>query len=210
MKATTWLRCGLVAGPLFTVTYLVTGVVREGYDPIRHPVSTLQINGWAQTANFVVAGLLTVAFAIGARKLGFWGPLLIAAVGIGLIGSGVFLTDPVSGYPPGSPPGSPPISEYTWHGRLHDLFAVPTFLGWPLACFVLAKRFAPVYSVISAVAFLIAIVATSAAFAQTGGLVEFGGLLQRITITIGWTWLTLLALHLIRTVPVLVREPTLS
>jgi hypothetical protein len=30
-------------------------------------------------------------------------------------------------------------------------------------------------------------------------LVEFGGLLQRATVTTGWAWLTLLAVHLLRT-----------
>lgn len=168
------LRCGVIAGPLFVITFLV-------------------------------AGTLAIAFAVGARKAGFWGPLLIAAVGIGLVGSGVFVTDPVSGYPP----GSAPISDYTWHGRLHDLFAVPTFLGWPLACFVFARRFAPWYSVISGVAFAALFVLTSAAFAQTPGLVEIGGLLQRATITIGWLWLTLLALHLMRAA-VLVSRPQVS
>jgi len=202
-----WLRCGVVAGPLFVTTFLVAGALRDGYDPIRHPVSSLQIGGWVQTVNFLVSGLLTIAFAIGTRKAGqgFWGPLLIGAVGIGLVGSGVFLTDPVSGYPP----GSPPISDYTWHGRWHDLFAVPTFLGWPAACFVFARRFRPWYSVFSGLAFAATFVLTSAAFAQTPGLVEIGGLLQRVTITIGWLWLTLLALHLMRA-PVLVSRPRLS
>ena len=33
------------------------------------------------------------------------------------------------------------------------------------------------------------------AFNQAETLVDFGGLLQRTTITIGWTWLTLLAIR---------------
>jgi hypothetical protein len=35
-----------------------------------------------------------------------------------------------------------------------------------------------------------------AAFIQTAVLANYVGLLQRITITIGWIWLTLLAIHL--------------
>jgi len=35
------------------------------------------------------------------------------------------------------------------------------------------------------------------AFNQAEGLAELGGLFQRITITIGWSWLTLLAVHLL-------------
>lgn len=180
------LYCGVVAGPLFVLTFLVNGAFVDGYSPLRHPVSSLQLAGWVQSANFVVAGSLVIAFAIGLRGVGFWGPLLIGLVGFGLLGSGIFVTDPVSGYPPGSPALLP---EYTWHGLVHDLFAVPTFVGWPIACFVLARHFRRWYSIASGVAFAMTFVLTNAAFAQTPGLVEIGGLLQRLTIIIGFTWL---------------------
>lgn len=176
--------CGVIAGPLFITTFLINGALVDDYSPLRHPVSSLQLASWVQSANFIVTGALVVAFALGVRP-GRWGTLLISAIGIGLIGSGIFTTDPVSGYPP----GSPAISEYTWHGLLHDLFAVPTFVGWPIACFVLARRFRPWYSITSGVAFAAMFVLTNAAFAQTPGLVELGGLCQRLTITIGFTWL---------------------
>jgi hypothetical protein len=39
------------------------------------------------------------------------------------------------------------------------------------------------------------------AFNQAETLVEFGGLLQRATVTVGWGWLTLLAVHLLRDLP---------
>lgn len=202
-------RCGVIAGPLFVLTFLINGALVTDYSPLRHPVSSLQLAGWVQSANFIVTGALVVAFAVGAR-LGFWGSLLIGAVGIGLIGSGIFTTDPVSGYPP----GSPALSEYTWHGQLHDLFAIPTFVGWPIACFVLARRFRPRYSIASGVAFVVMFVLTNAAFAQTPGLVEFGGLFQRLTVIIGFTWLTLLAVDLTRVglldAAVLVNRPHLG
>ncbi|MGW4208099.1 DUF998 domain-containing protein [Lentzea sp. NPDC004789] len=180
--------CGVLAGPLFVLTFLVNGAVTTGYSALRHPVSSLQLASWVQTANFLVTGVLVVVFALSARP-GFWGTLLISCIGLGLIGSGVFTTDPVNGYPP----GSPAVSEYTWHGLLHDLFAIPTFVGWPIACFMLARRFRPWYSIASGVAFAVMFVLTNAAFAQTPGLVEFGGLLQRLTITIGFTWLTVVS-----------------
>jgi hypothetical protein len=180
--------CGVIAGPLFVLTFLVNGALVDGYSPLRHPVSSLQLASWVQTANFLVTGTLVTAFAWGMRRagLGLWGPLLIGAVGVGMVGSGVFVTDPVSGYPP----GSPALAEYSWHGLVHDLFAVPTFVGWPLACFVMARRFRPWFSITCGVLFALLFVLTNAAFAQTPGLVEIGGLLQRLTITIGFTWLT--------------------
>ncbi|MEU7914775.1 DUF998 domain-containing protein [Microbispora bryophytorum] len=59
------LACGLVVGPLFTVAYLAEGATRAYYRPLRHPVSSLALGdrGWTQTANFFVAGLLSLAFA---------------------------------------------------------------------------------------------------------------------------------------------------
>lgn len=208
-RTTTLLRCGMVAGPLFVAAFLVEGATRADYHPLRHPVSSLQLGGTVgatQIANFLVAGLLTLAFALGVRPAlraggrdSIWGPLLIGAVGIGLIGSGIFIIDPVSGYPP----GTPAISDYTWHGALHDLFSVPTFVGWPVACLVFARRFAgwgqrgwAIYSAASGVLFAVMFVLTSQAFSQATGLVEIGGLLQRATVVIGWTWLALLAVHL--------------
>ena len=42
----------------------------------------------------------------------------------GLLGAGILVTDPVSGYPPGAPDR---LSEYGWHGALHDLFSLAAF-----------------------------------------------------------------------------------
>jgi len=55
---------------------------------------------------------------------------LVGIWGVGLIGAGAFLTDPVSGYPPGTPPM--PV-EATTSGALHDLSSVAAFfaLGAP-------------------------------------------------------------------------------
>jgi hypothetical protein len=201
------LRCGVIAGPVFIAAFLVEGATRADYDPIRHPVSSLQLGafGWTQVTNFILAGALTVVSAAGLRrtlgawgKTSTWGPLLVALVGIGLIGAGVFVTDPANGYPP----GTPAIVDYSWHGALHDGFSVFTFVGWPAACFVFARYFARVdqrswaaYSAASGALFAICFVLTNLGFSQTEGLRDIAGLLQRMTVTIGWAWLTLLAIH---------------
>jgi hypothetical protein len=106
----TLLACGAIAGPLFVLASILEGATRAHYQPLRHPVSSLELGdfGWTQRANFLVAGGLTLAFAIGLRRalrpLGgsTWGPLLVGAHAIGLLGAGIFVTDPVSGYPPGT------------------------------------------------------------------------------------------------------------
>jgi Protein of unknown function (DUF998) len=54
------LRCGLAAGPVFVTAFLLEGAARDGYRPLRHPVSSLALGsrGWAQAANFAVTGTL--------------------------------------------------------------------------------------------------------------------------------------------------------
>jgi Protein of unknown function (DUF998) len=210
----TLLACGAIAGPLFTLAWVVEGATRAHYRPLRHPVSSLELGdfGWTQRANFIVAGLLTLALAIGLRRalrpLGgsTWGPLLVGAHAIGLLGAGIFVTDPVSGYPPGTPDH---LQAYgSAHAALHDLFSVGTFVGLPVACLVMGRRFAgwaqrgwAIYSAATGLLFVAGFVLASMAFNQVEGLVEFGGLFQRATITLGWTWLTLLAVHLLRGLP---------
>ena len=67
----TLLACGAIAGLLFVLVFLLEGATRADYDPLRHPVSSLALGdyGWVQSANFVVAGLLTLAFSVGLRRV---------------------------------------------------------------------------------------------------------------------------------------------
>ena len=210
VKTKILLLCGAIAGPLFTVAWILEGSARADYSALRHPISSLAIGefGWTQAATFIATGLLTLAFAIGLRRAlpshggSTWGPLLIGAIAIGFLGAGLFVTDPLNGYPPGTP--NLPL-QYSLAGRLHRLFSALFFFGLPLACLVSARRFAKwgdsawtIYSTVTALAFLAAFVLASAAFAQAEGLVGFAGLFQRIVVTIGWLWLTLLAVHMLR------------
>ena len=71
MKTKTLLTCGVIAGPLFVITLLLDGVTRANYNPWRHPGSSLALGdfGWVQDLNFLIAGLLILAFTIGLRRL---------------------------------------------------------------------------------------------------------------------------------------------
>jgi hypothetical protein len=204
------LACGVLAGPVFIMVFLVEGLMRADYDPMRHPVSSLAFGdgGWIQATNFLITGLLLLAFALGARRAlrpgpaSTWGPLLIAACGVGLLGAVAFAADPLSGYPPGTP--VLPVVR-TMPGVLHDLFSSFFFLGLPTACLVFARGFAKLgargwtsYSLITAAVFALAFVLSSVAFRQTPNFVDFGGLFQRITIVVGFAWLSLMADHLYR------------
>jgi hypothetical membrane protein len=115
------LACGVVAGPLFVAVALLQALTRDGFDLGRHPLSLLSLGelGWIQITNFVVAGLLSVAFAVGLRRVlhpgrgGRWGPLLVGAYGVGLIMGGVFVTDAGPASPPAPRPGRPSSSAGT-------------------------------------------------------------------------------------------------
>jgi hypothetical protein len=113
----------------------------------------------------------------------------------------MFVTDPMNGYPPGTP--DLPL-QFSLQGRLHRLFSAAVFLGLPTACYVFARFFARqgvrswmTYSAVTGIAFVIMFVLTSVAFAQVKGVVNYAGLLQRVTLTIGWAWLTLLAVYML-------------
>jgi len=204
------LACGAIAGPLFVTAFVVQGATRPDYNPLRHSISTLALGseyGWIQILNFVIAGLLTMAFAVGATRVlrpqngSTWGPLLIGLYAVGLLGAGFFVTDPDAGYPPGTPAK---IQDPSLHGVLHNLSAglgLPALLA---AAFVFARWFAArdergwaLYSAVSGAVFLISIVLASYGFPRTGGLGEVGGLFQRISVVCGWVWLTALAIYLL-------------
>ena len=210
IKMKTLILCGAIAGPLFVAAFLIEGATRASYDPLRHPVSSLAFgdSGWTQRTNFLITGLLTLAFAVGLRRalrtLGgsTWGPLLVGAYAIGLLGAGIFVADPMSGYPPGTPDKR---LIYSVHGVLHDLFSTLVFLGLPVACFVFSRWFAArgergwaIYSAVTAVVFLGAFILSSAGFGQAEGLVDLAGLFQRVTLIAGFGWLTLLAFRFLR------------
>lgn len=195
------LLCGVVAGPVFFAVFLREGAGRPGYRPLRHPVSSLAIGprGWRQTANFHVAGALSMLFAIGLWHDGpsRWGAVLIGLRGLGLVAAGLFRADPVSGYPPGTP-GQP--KPPTVVGTLHNVLALGEFVALAMACFVFASSGGPgwhAYSVASAWLFVVTMVLTTVALHQVPRLVEYGGLCQRTGLAIAWTWHTVLALRVI-------------
>ena len=93
---------GIFAPILFTVGFVVQGFLRTdlrlGYNAIAQEISDLTAGpyGWVQQVNFVVFGLLLIAFAVGlrrgVRKASPWmvGPALVAWNGVELIVAGIF------------------------------------------------------------------------------------------------------------------------
>lgn len=193
---------GVIGGLLFITVVVLQEFTREGFDPKRHTLSQLSTGdlGWLQITNFIVSGLLFVACAIGMRRAlrngraGTWGPRLFGAFGVALIWGGVFVTDPVNAFPPGTPDGVP--DRLSWHGALHMVGPLVAGIAMVAACFVFARRFARLghrgwvaYSVVVAVLYL---ALGFAAFpAEDFRLLLAGGILI-------WSWASAVALGLLR------------
>ncbi len=208
------LCCGAAAGPLFVAVFVLEGTRRPDYRPLRHPVSSLALGsrGWVQRTNFAAAGALYLVGAAGLIRardplLGTrLGPTLFAGVGLGLLGSAVFCTDPVSGYPPGTPdaPADPTVT-----GAMHNIAALPIFLGIPAAALACAWRSHQagrqgwgLYSAATGVSTLIGMALFGAGFGQASPrLTNRAGLLQRATIATGFGWLTAVSAHALRRSP---------
>lgn len=91
---TTAAWAGIVGPVLFTAAFLVQEALRrDEFDPVAEPVSALEAgpNGWVQQANFVVFGVLTIAFAVGLHRAvaptrrGIAGPALLTLSGVALV-----------------------------------------------------------------------------------------------------------------------------
>jgi hypothetical protein len=204
------LGAGVLAGPLFVAVFMIEGATQFRYDPIRMPVSLLSTGegGWIQVANFIVDGLLLLAFAVGLhRALGRRGtpatlaPLLLAIIALCVVGAGLFSTDPGAGYPWGVPPPDEPST----HSVVHDAVSLVVFAVLPLASFVLARDFSrwsdrrwAIYSAITSLALAIGCVLLLIGFNGIAGPWREGGLIQRVWIVVGWGWIMLLASHMLR------------
>jgi hypothetical protein len=207
--------CGVIAGPLFVSAFAAIGARRAGYDWRRHAVSSLGAgrDGWAQRANFIVTGALYCVAAQGLAQSPAEAvapvviPPMMLAAGAGLIGSGVFVTDPVNGFPPVEqapgdrfPPGAP-----TRAGTLHNLCAVPIFLGIPIAAATCAAVAAlqrdhrwAAWCAASAIGMAGTTVLFGAGFGGAPRLTEHAGAFQRISIATGFGWLSALSVRALR------------
>ena len=137
---------GVIAGPIYVLVALAQGLLRPGFGLLHDDVSLLSNGslGWIQIANFIVTGAFVLAAAVGmARALGArsaWAPRLLGVFGMGLIAAGIFVADPMNGFPAGTPAGRPEAMSV--HGILHIVVAAIGFLCLIAACLVTARRFA--------------------------------------------------------------------
>jgi hypothetical membrane protein len=198
------LSCGVFAGPLFAMVGLIQAFTIPGFDLTHHYLSQLSSGelGWIQIGNFVVAGLLTVAAAVGIRRalrggmLGRVSPVLLGGFGVGLAAAGVFVADPAFGFPPGTPDAIP--TQQTWHSMLHGVAAIVSFTFLVAACFTLGWRFARQrewgWATFSVVAGIVS-------FALPAIPNPWGGVFLFVAAAIGFGWLAALCIKLTRQLP---------
>jgi hypothetical protein len=130
--------------------------------------------------------------------------------GATLIVAGIFPTDPKPGYPPGT---AGTTEATTVPGMIHDLNALPCFAALTATALVLARRFAgqpgrrgrmwgclAIGLVVPATFVLSGVLFSQAAAAGTLDA-SYHGLAQRLTITLGFGWLSVIALLLLREQP---------
>lgn len=145
---TRWLlACGVAAAPLFIGLNLIQVVTRQGYNFIHHPVSLLLLGdaGWVQFVNFVLTGILVIAYAYGVRRKlhpghsGTWGALVIGLYGLGTVAAGIFPPDASFGFPPGAPEGVP--AAMSMSGSVHGLGFAAVVVAVIAGSIILGRRF---------------------------------------------------------------------
>ena len=193
------LLAGVVAGPLFVTTAVVQILTREGYDLARHPLSLLANGpyGWVQSANFVLAGLLSLVFAyavvphLRGGRGAVAGPVLLSVYGVGLIIGGVFKADPAMGFPAGAPAGVP--DRMSTSSLIHAFAPPLAFLALVAACLVLARRFAAEGARAAAVLTVVVAVGCLLLPLPVGPLLSVR---LFVAVVLGFAWVTAFALRL--------------
>jgi hypothetical protein len=205
------LYAGVVGPLLFIAVFLIEGFTRPGYSQWRNFVSQLSTGetGWVQVVNFLVCGTLVFLCAVGLRQAlkgtrgGVGAPILLGLFAITLLVAGIFNTDPALGYPPGVP------EVQTTQGAIHGVAGLLAFTLLPAACFVMAWHFASrpgearwtVYSIVAGVVVLgFFFAAAFSAQADMSGTWHNAptGIFQRLAVFAGFTWISIVAWHLIR------------
>jgi Protein of unknown function (DUF998) len=197
---------GVLAGVVFETSVLAQGLTRRGFS-IFHDDASLLANGplgWIQVATFLVAGAMTVAAAVGARRAlagsagGTWAPRLLAVYGAGLMAAGVLRADPADGFGPGAPAGK--AAHVSWHAAGHLVSAGVGFAALIAACFVVARYFTrerrrgmAVYSRVTGLAFLAAFAGIASGSSSSAVVIPFYA-----AVLAAWAWIAAVSVHLYR------------
>ncbi len=196
------LACGAIAGPMYVITAGIQILTRPGFDIQSHAISLLSNGklGWIQISNFILSGTLVTAGAFGIRRAihpgraSTWGPLLLLVYGLGLIFAGIFIADPVPGFPPGTSDEAPSVSV---PGVLHFVSSVIGFIAFIVACFVFTRRFVAIrqfgwalFSFVTGIIFLGALVGLPSHAGSFSFVVAV-----YLAIVLAWSWISAISAY---------------
>jgi hypothetical protein len=200
---------GPLAGAVYLGSGLVQALTRDGFDLSRHSLSLLANGslGWVHITTLVVTGLMTVAAASGVSRAlrggrgAAWGAGLLAGYGGALVAGGVFVADPMDGFPVGTPAGPP--AEVSTAGLVHLAAGGLGFACLVAATLVLGRRFAQesrrAWAWCSRLTGLVVLAGfTGVASGSTSSLAVLG---LWVGVVAGWVWLGAVCVHLYRRTP---------
>ena len=197
---------GLLAGPFYLIAGLIEASTRSGYDITRHDLSLLANGplGWIHVTVLVLTGVMTTAAAFGigralaGRRGGTWGPRLVAGYGLGLLTAGMFVADPMNGFPLGTPDGRP--THPSAQGAVHIVAGGLGFLCLIAATFVLAGTFARAgekrwawFSRLTGIVFAAGFAALTTGSSSAPIILGFW-----VAVALAFAWLGAVSLHLYR------------
>ena len=193
---------GMIGSVFFVSVFTIDGWLRPGYHPLSMYVSDLSIGsgGWIQITNFVISGLLIFIFSRGVArefqsgKASKAGPILLSIIGVCLIASGPFITDPSVMF----------TNQSSWHGILHGLFGAVVFSLAPISCFIFYRRFREDpkwrklsrWTIIACAIIIVAVVFMKIAEFPSAPVSAWAGLIQRIALVAYFAWVFTFALNL--------------
>ncbi len=194
------LLAGAIAGPLYVGIGTIEAIVRDGFDIRKHSLSLLAngTGGWIHSTMMVVTGLLTVVGVLALRRAGLrsrWAIGGLVVYGAGVAAAGLMRADPALGFPPGTPDAMP--ETISWHGFGHLIAGLIGFIGLIVACLVLSRWFRPRgatgwsrFSLVTGIVYLLSLVGLGAGSGTAAVNLGF-----TVAVILGWTWITLLMLH---------------
>jgi hypothetical membrane protein len=193
---------GIVGPILFTVVVVIQGLLRPGYSPVADPISALATgpNGWVQNLNFIVLGLLMLAYAVGLdlgmrpARAGMVGPTFLALAGMGAVLSGVVPLRAVAG-------------GLTYEPVGHTVAVFMSFLGAGVGLILISRRMTGdprwrslgTYVLATGSAIIVLFLAIGAlASTPDAPLNRWFGLTQRLLLVVWFPCVIVLALRLLR------------
>jgi hypothetical membrane protein len=192
-----------IAGPIiFAVVALVHSLLRPDHSLVMHPVSALAAgpSGWLQNANFLLFGVLMIAYAIGLHlgvrptKWGVVGVTFLVLSGVGLMWGGVF-------------PATDATGAFDGDRLLHVPGFIITFLGGGIGLIVMSRRMArdsrwkslATYALVTGMAMLVLILVGGGLVRPPGApLHAWFGLFQWVLLAVWLPCTIVLALRLLR------------